>query len=103
MAEEGKAKKTQKKWEKYELEGETLKRKRTCPKCGPGVFLAEHGDRYSCGACGYMEKKSSASEQKPPEKKPEPKEEKPPEKPKGEAPKEEAPSEEKAEEAKPQE
>ena len=29
----------------------------TCPKCGPGTFLAAHKDRQSCGRCGYMEKK----------------------------------------------
>jgi len=28
-----------------------------CPKCGPGVRLAEHKDRRSCGKCGYFEKK----------------------------------------------
>ncbi len=28
-----------------------------CPKCGPGVWLAEHKDRRSCGKCGYYEKK----------------------------------------------
>ncbi len=44
--------------EKYIIEGDTLKRKnKTCPRCGPGVFLAEHQDRYTCGKCGYMEKK----------------------------------------------
>ncbi|MCF7871457.1 30S ribosomal protein S27ae [Candidatus Woesearchaeota archaeon] len=30
---------------------------KTCPKCGPGVFLASHKDRATCGKCGYMEKK----------------------------------------------
>lgn len=36
--------------------GLRLKRKRrTCPRCGAGVFLAEHEDRYSCGKCGYTE------------------------------------------------
>jgi len=30
---------------------------RSCPKCGPGIRLAEHSDRYSCGKCGYFEKK----------------------------------------------
>ena len=25
----------------------------SCPKCGPGVFLAKHKDRTSCGKCGY--------------------------------------------------
>ncbi len=33
------------------------KNKKTCPKCGPGVHLAEHKDRRSCGKCGYYEKK----------------------------------------------
>ncbi len=28
-----------------------------CPKCGPGISLAEHKDRRSCGKCGYFEKK----------------------------------------------
>lgn len=30
--------------------------KQTCPKCGPGYFLAQHKDRVSCGHCQYMEK-----------------------------------------------
>jgi small subunit ribosomal protein S27Ae len=30
---------------------------KTCPKCGPGIFLANHKDRVSCGKCGYTEKK----------------------------------------------
>ena len=41
-------------WKLYD--GNKRKNK-TCPKCGPGVFLAEHKDRLSCGKCGYMEKK----------------------------------------------
>ena len=32
--------------------------KQECPRCGPGIFLAEHKDRTSCGACGYTEFKS---------------------------------------------
>jgi small subunit ribosomal protein S27Ae len=43
----------------YEVSGESLKRKnKSCPKCGPGIFMAAHKDRYTCGKCGYMEKKS---------------------------------------------
>ncbi len=43
----------------YDTSGEALKRTHlTCPKCGPGTFLAEHGDRRSCGRCGYSESKS---------------------------------------------
>jgi small subunit ribosomal protein S27Ae len=30
---------------------------KNCPKCGAGVRLAEHKNRYSCGKCGYFEKK----------------------------------------------
>ena len=26
-----------------------------CPKCGEGIFLAEHENRRSCGKCGYTE------------------------------------------------
>lgn len=40
----------------YEIKDDTLiRKKRTCPKCGDGVFLAEHKDRASCGGCGYTE------------------------------------------------
>lgn len=40
----------------YSVEGGKLERKRrSCPKCGPGVFLSEHKDRSSCGRCGYTE------------------------------------------------
>ncbi len=52
-----KNKKTSKKWEKYDVSGGTLKRKRYCPRCGPGIFLAEHKDRVTCGSCGYVEVK----------------------------------------------
>jgi len=37
---------------KYEMEGGKVK-KNTCPKCGEGVFLAEHKERLHCGKCGY--------------------------------------------------
>lgn len=42
----------------YNVSGDSLTRKnKTCPKCGSGVFMAEHKDRHSCGKCGFMEKK----------------------------------------------
>ncbi|MBD3194236.1 MAG: 30S ribosomal protein S27ae [Candidatus Lokiarchaeota archaeon] len=38
----------------YKMEGDKLIRtNRTCPKCGPSVFMADHYDRSSCGRCGY--------------------------------------------------
>jgi len=44
------------KWKNYEIKGNTLIRKtKFCPKCGQGVFMAKHEDRYSCGQCGYTE------------------------------------------------
>lgn len=40
----------------FKVEGEKLTRSRKhCPKCGPGVFMAEHANRASCGKCGYTE------------------------------------------------
>jgi small subunit ribosomal protein S27Ae len=40
----------------YQMSGESIKGKKpVCPKCGNGVFLAEHSNRLSCGKCGYTE------------------------------------------------
>ena len=40
----------------YEVSGDTLKRtKQSCPKCGPGIYLAKHANRTTCGKCGYTE------------------------------------------------
>jgi len=44
------------KWKLYKIEGDKIIRLRPfCPKCGPGVFMADHGDRFTCGKCGYTE------------------------------------------------
>ena len=38
----------------YDIKNGMLERKRKkCPKCGEGRFLAQHKDRESCGKCGY--------------------------------------------------
>ncbi|MBI2077410.1 MAG: 30S ribosomal protein S27ae [Euryarchaeota archaeon] len=43
----------------YKVEGGRVVRgRRFCPKDGPGVFLADHKDRWSCGKCGYVEFKA---------------------------------------------
>lgn len=40
----------------YSVSGGKVERtKPVCPKCGPGVFMATHKDRVSCGKCGYTE------------------------------------------------
>jgi small subunit ribosomal protein S27Ae len=37
----------------YKIEEGGLKRLRpNCERCGPGYFMADHGDRYTCGHCG---------------------------------------------------
>lgn len=36
-------------------DGKITRTKKHCPKCGDGVFLAEHKDRVSCGKCSYTE------------------------------------------------
>ncbi|MBW3011678.1 30S ribosomal protein S27ae [Candidatus Woesearchaeota archaeon] len=49
----------------YEKTAEGLKRKsKFCPKCGPGIFLAQHKDRTSCGKCGYTEFKKKEPQEK---------------------------------------
>ncbi|MEA2055351.1 MAG: 30S ribosomal protein S27ae [Candidatus Thermoplasmatota archaeon] len=49
-----------KKIEIFKVENDKITRqRRVCPKCGDGVFLAEHKNRISCGKCGYTEFKGS--------------------------------------------
>jgi len=31
------------------------KKNKTCPRCGPGNFLANHKTRFYCGKCHYTE------------------------------------------------
>jgi small subunit ribosomal protein S27Ae len=38
----------------YKVEKEGLKRLHPfCERCGPGYFMADHGNRYTCGHCGF--------------------------------------------------
>ncbi len=47
----------------YDTSGDKIQRKtKFCPKCGPGVFMANHKDRYNCGTCAYTEIKGGAKE-----------------------------------------
>ena len=40
----------------YKVEGaKVTTAKKNCPRCGPGVMMADHKDRATCGKCGYTE------------------------------------------------
>lgn len=64
---------------KYKFYGEI--KGKTCPRCGPGIFLAQASNRVYCGRCHFTEfqtkpaepKSEAKAEAKPTEK---PKEEK---------------------------
>jgi len=30
-----------------------------CERCGPGYFMADHGNRYTCGHCGFTRYKQA--------------------------------------------
>ncbi len=48
-------------WKLYKVEGDKVERlRRSCPRCGPGTFMAEHKQkdgtiRYVCGRCMFVE------------------------------------------------
>ncbi|MEK6928945.1 MAG: 30S ribosomal protein S27ae [Nanoarchaeota archaeon] len=58
---EGKGKKphknkpTSKKYLHYTIDNGKIKRGKNCPRCGAGIFLADHKNRLSCGKCKYTE------------------------------------------------
>jgi len=44
----------------YSIEDGKLKRRLPfCNRCGRGYFMADHGDRYACGHCGFTTFKSA--------------------------------------------
>lgn len=55
-AKKGKAAATVKRSSYYKVEGDKVSfERKCCPRCGPGIILAEHKDRAACGKCGYTE------------------------------------------------
>ena len=50
-----KNKPTSKKYSKYKIEGDKITRAKTCPRCGPGIFLLNSNGRLYCGKCHYSE------------------------------------------------
>ncbi|MEM4297408.1 MAG: 30S ribosomal protein S27ae [Nitrososphaerota archaeon] len=56
MSEEKKSKRSPQVWRFYSVQGSSVTRlRKECIRCGKGVFLAEHEDRYACGKCGYTQ------------------------------------------------
>ena len=44
----------------YKIENDKLMRLRpVCERCGRGYFMADHGDRFTCGHCGLTRYKQS--------------------------------------------
>lgn len=40
----------------YKVSGNKLERNnKSCPKCGPGIFMAKHSNRMTCGLCHMTE------------------------------------------------
>jgi ubiquitin-small subunit ribosomal protein S27Ae len=40
----------------FKIEGAKITTsKKYCPRCGPGIMMADHKDRVTCGKCGYTE------------------------------------------------
>lgn len=38
----------------YKIErGKIIRLLPFCERCGPGYFMANHNDRYTCGHCGF--------------------------------------------------
>lgn len=51
----GKNKPTSQKYKFFKITGDTVKRERSCPRCGPGIFLMKADNRVYCGKCHYTE------------------------------------------------
>lgn len=45
----------------YQIKDSKITRLRSdCPRCGKGIFLAEHFNRLTCGKCGYADFKQTS-------------------------------------------
>jgi len=56
MAAKKKASTSERRSSVYTVEsGKAVLARKFCPRCGPGVIMAEHKDRTACGKCGYTE------------------------------------------------
>lgn len=47
----------------YKVEsGKVARLRPTCERCGTGYFMADHGNRYTCGHCGFTRYKPAGNE-----------------------------------------
>jgi ubiquitin-small subunit ribosomal protein S27Ae len=46
---------TSKKYKMYKIEGDKVIKQRSCPRCGPGIFLSTGQGRFYCGKCHFTE------------------------------------------------
>jgi len=46
---------TSKKYKFYKIEGDSVKKEKSCPRCGQGIFLMKASNRLYCGKCHYTE------------------------------------------------
>jgi len=47
----------------YKVEKEGFKRLLPfCERCGPGYFMANHGNRFTCGHCGFTKYKPAEAQ-----------------------------------------
>jgi small subunit ribosomal protein S27Ae len=44
---------TSQKYKFFKIEGDTIKREKSCPRCGPGIFLMKASNRLYCGKCHW--------------------------------------------------
>lgn len=57
-----KNKPTSKKSSKYKIENGKIVREKSCPRCGPGIFLSQGQGRLYCGKCHFTEFKIEKKE-----------------------------------------
>jgi|TARA_B100001971_G_C18112216_1_gene494830 small subunit ribosomal protein S27Ae len=58
-----KNKPSSKKYKMYKIDGDKITREKSCPRCGPGVFLSKSQNREYCGRCHYTEFLSEKKEE----------------------------------------
>ncbi len=44
--------------------GQAIRLRPACERCGPGYFMANHVDRYTCGHCGFTRYKLTSEDGK---------------------------------------